>query len=130
MYGYQSWTRTSDNGRKPPGCCAVRHTCYLLHAALSANLPHCPVGFHESCTGFHVLCTLGAHLASLCHAHLAYFNALHFSKPCRTKGCGQESAVCKAIQGLEMQVHVAHNCFIATITPTHIWMTVNQIAIS
>jgi len=89
---------TSDNGRKPPGCCAVRHTCKLLPAA---QVWTCRI----------------APLASTCHTHFVYFNVSHFSQPdyCyRAKGCRQESIrVWKVIWGLE--VPAEHHCSIATV---------------
>ena len=88
MYGYQSWTRTSDNGRKPPGCCAVRHTCQSLPAAWVST---CRIALS----------------ASTCRVHFAYFNASHFSQPRyhhRAKGCRQESAGVCHVLGSPVQI--------------------------
>ena len=73
VYIFQ-WWEAFENGRKPPGCRAVKQFCQSLSAA---RVWTCHIAL----------------LASTCRVHFTYLNASHFSRPHyrrSAKGCSQE----------------------------------------
>ena len=99
VYIFQ-WWEASDNGRKPPGCRAVRQSCQSLPAA---RVWTCHIAL----------------LASTSRVHFAYLNVSHFS--CyryrrRAMGCSQESARVSKVVGSAGRTPSLHCHFHVRIT--------------